>query len=45
MIFHSIYKLKEANILDILVVTGKEHMGDVVNLLGSGREMGVSFTY
>lgn len=45
MIFHSIQKLKEANIKDILIVTGKEHMGDVVNLLGSGREMGVSFTY
>ncbi|MBB6024673.1 glucose-1-phosphate thymidylyltransferase [Paenibacillus sp. JGP012] len=45
MIFHSVYKLKEAKINDILVVTGKEHMGDVVNLLGSGRDMGVNFTY
>lgn len=45
MIFHSVAKLKEADISDILVVTGKEHMGDVVNLLGSGREMGVTFTY
>lgn len=45
MIFHSIAKLKEADIQDILIVTGKEHMGDVVNLLGSGREFGVTFTY
>ncbi|WP_025681700.1 sugar phosphate nucleotidyltransferase [Paenibacillus massiliensis] len=45
MIFHAVYKLKQADILDILIVTGKEHMGDVVNLLGSGREMGVTFTY
>lgn len=45
MIFHSVAKLKESNITDILIVTGKDHMGDVVNLLGSGREMGVSFTY
>lgn len=45
MIFHSVYKLKQADILDILIVTGKEHMGDVVNLLGSGKEMGVTFTY
>ncbi|MCY9664831.1 sugar phosphate nucleotidyltransferase [Paenibacillus alginolyticus] len=45
MIFHSVYKLKQANIHDILIVTGKEHMGDVVNLLGSGKEMGVTFTY
>lgn len=45
MIFHSIFKLKEAGIEDILIVTGREHMGDVVNLLGSGSEMGVCFTY
>lgn len=45
MIFHSVAKLKQADINDILIVTGKDHMGDVVNLLGSGREMGVSFTY
>lgn len=45
MIFHSVAKLKEADIKDILIVTGKEHMGDVVNLLGSGRDLGVSFTY
>lgn len=45
MIYHSIYKLKQAAITDILVVTGKEHMGDVVGLLGSGRELGVTFTY
>jgi len=45
MIFYSVYKLKAAGIEDILIVTGKEHMGDVVNLLGSGTGMGVDFTY
>ncbi|MGG4144508.1 sugar phosphate nucleotidyltransferase [Paenibacillus algorifonticola] len=45
MIFHSVHKLKQAGLTDILIVTGKEHMGDVVNLLGSGKQMGVSFTY
>ncbi|CAM3335373.1 MULTISPECIES: sugar phosphate nucleotidyltransferase [Saccharibacillus] len=45
MIFHSVYKLRKAGIQDILIVTGKDHMGDVVNLLGSGSEMGVCFTY
>lgn len=45
MIYHSIAKLKETNLTDILIVTGKENMGDVVGLLGSGREFGVSFTY
>jgi len=45
MIFHAVCKFKKANVKDILVVTGKDHMGDVVNLLGSGSQMGVSFTY
>ncbi|MEK3704884.1 sugar phosphate nucleotidyltransferase [Paenibacillus sp. FSL R7-0198] len=45
MIFHPVYKLKQAGLTDILIITGKEHMGDVVNLLGSGSDMGVSFTY
>lgn len=45
MIFHAVHKLKQADIQDILIVTGKDHMGDVVNLLGSGHEMGVTFTY
>ena len=45
MIYHAVSKLRNAAITDILIVTGKEHMGDVVNLLGSGSEFGVSFTY
>ncbi|MGE6230232.1 sugar phosphate nucleotidyltransferase [Paenibacillus sp. UNC499MF] len=45
MIFYSVQKLKKAGISDILVVTGKDHMGDVVNLLGSGSDLEVSFTY
>jgi len=45
MIYYPITKLAQAGIKDILVVTGKDHMGDVVNLLGSGSKMGVSFTY
>lgn len=45
MIYHAIYKMREADIQDILIVTGREHMGDVVNLLGSGYEFGVTFTY
>lgn len=45
MIYHAVYKLKEAGLKDILIVTGKEHMGDVVNLLGSGKDFGVTFTY
>lgn len=45
MIYYPIERLKEAGINDILIVTGKEHMGAVVNLLGSGYEFGVQFTY
>src|SRR5690606_33624080 len=45
MIYHAVAKLKEAGITEQLVVTGREHMGDVVSLLGSGWELGVSFTY
>jgi glucose-1-phosphate thymidylyltransferase len=45
MIYYPISKLKEAGITDILIVTGKEHAGAMVNLLGSGYEMGLRFTY
>lgn len=45
MVYHSIYKLKQSNITDILIVTGREHMGSVVNLLGSGSEFEVKLTY
>jgi len=45
MIFYSIYRLKQAGIKEILIVTGREHMGDVMELLGSGSEFGVEFTF
>ncbi|NBW12779.1 MAG: spore coat protein [Caulobacteraceae bacterium] len=45
MIFYSIDKLKKAGIKEIMIVTGKEHMGAVVQLLGSGRSFGVALTY
>ncbi len=45
MIYHPVRKLTGAGIDEILVVTGVDHMGDVVNLLGSGREFGCRFTY
>ncbi|MGC8777270.1 MAG: sugar phosphate nucleotidyltransferase [Candidatus Caldatribacteriaceae bacterium] len=45
MIFYPVYRLKQAGITEILVVTGREHMGDVMELLGSGRDFGVEFTY
>lgn len=45
MIFHPIRKLLDAGIRDIMVVTGTEHMGDVVGLLGSGADFDAEFTY
>ncbi len=45
MIYHPIRKLIETGIDEILIVTGVDHMGDVVTLLGSGREFGCRFTY
>ena len=45
MIFYPIEKLTAASIEEILIVTGVEHMGDVVSLLGSGRDFNCRFTY
>ncbi len=45
MIHHPVRKLTGAGIDEILIVTGIDHMGDVVNLLGSGRDFGCRFTY
>lgn len=45
MIFNPIKQLASAGIGEILVVTSTEHMGDIVNLLGSGEQFGVDFTY
>jgi len=45
MIFHPIRRLVDAGITEILIVTGTDHMGDVVGLLGSGKDFGCEFTY
>jgi glucose-1-phosphate thymidylyltransferase len=45
MIFYPIEKLTAIGIEEILIVTGVEHMGDVVSLLGSGSNFGCRFTY
>ena len=45
MIYNPIKQLASAAIKDILVITSTEHMGDIVNVLGSGEEFGVDFTY
>jgi len=45
MIFYPIEKLTAVGVEEILIVTGVEHMGDVVSLLGSGSVFGCRFTY
>lgn len=45
MIYYPIEKMTGAGIEDILIVTGVDHMGDVVGLLGSGKDFKCRFTY
>lgn len=45
MIFRMIDLLKRSDITDIMIVTGLEHMGQVVSVLGSGSDLGCSITY
>lgn len=45
MIFNPIKQLVSAGIKEICIITSLQHMGDIVNLLGSGKEFGVDFTY
>ncbi len=45
MIYYPIEKMTSIGVQEILIVTGIEHMGDVVSLLGSGKQFGCRFTY
>jgi glucose-1-phosphate thymidylyltransferase len=45
MVYHPLKKLVGAGVRDVLLVSGTEHMGDFVELLGSGREHGCNLTY
>ena len=45
MIFHTLMRLRRAGVTEIVLVTSPEHMGDVVNLLGSGSRLGLDLTY
>jgi glucose-1-phosphate thymidylyltransferase len=45
MVYHPLKKLVGAGIHDILLVSGTEHMGDFVELLGSGRDHNCTITY
>src|SRR5437867_9752383 len=45
MVYHPLKKLAGAGIRDVLLVSGTEHMGDFVELLGSGRDHNCAITY
>ena len=45
MIWHSVRQLVSAGIDEVMVVTSTNHMGSIVNSLGSGKRFGCEFTY
>jgi len=45
MICHGIAKLRDSGIRDIVIVTSREALGSFANILGSGRDWGVSLIY
>ena len=45
MVYHPLKKLTGAGLSEILLVSGTEHMGDFVELLGSGKAHGCRLTY
>lgn len=45
MIYYPIETLKQAGVKEIMVITGVNHAGDIIALLGSGKDFGVRFCY
>ncbi len=45
MIYYPLYSLKDAGIDNILIVSGKGHAGDFLELLGSGAHLGLKLSY
>src|SRR5271155_5794149 len=45
MVYHPLKKLTGAGLQELLLVSGTEHMGDFVELLGSGRDHSCNLTY
>ena len=45
MIYYPIQTLARAGITHMMIITGPECAGDFISLLGSGKEMGLHFTY
>ncbi len=45
MVYHPLKKIVGCGIRDVLLVSGTEHMGDFVELLGSGKDHQCALTY
>ena len=45
MIYYPLLTLMDAGISEIMIVSGKGHAGDFLELLGSGSEFGIRITY
>ena len=45
MIYYPLFTLKEAGITNVLIVSGKGHAGDFLELLGSGARLGMKISY
>lgn len=45
MIFYPIETLAQAGITDILIIVGPQYAGHFLNLLGSGKDLGLKFSY
>jgi glucose-1-phosphate thymidylyltransferase len=45
MVYHPLKKIVGAGVRDVLLVSGTEHMGDFVELLGSGKDHHCTLTY
>jgi glucose-1-phosphate thymidylyltransferase len=45
MIYYPLYTLKEAGITNVMIVSGRGHAGDFLELLGSGASMGMKLSF
>ncbi len=45
MVYYPVESLVSSGVEDIMIVTGTEHVGNMLSLLGSGRNFGCNFTY
>lgn len=45
MIYYPLFAMKEAGITNVMIVSGKGHAGDFLELLGSGSQFGMKISY